>query len=96
MTRHILTICSYETRVDLGAYFHLKTDWFKSDEEITSIIIDQDNVFSKILSIYPKNFVMYLEQDQNGSIYRSNYPLILHEGQDYYEVDWDKKSLLAQ
>lgn len=90
MSQSILTICCYETVISTGAYFHLKTDWFESDQEIQTIIIDQDNVFSKLLSLYPKNFVMYLEQDQHGSLYRTNYPLFREEGNDYFEVDWSK------
>lgn len=91
MPQSILTICSYETKIAPGAYFHLRTDWFESDEEIQTIIIDQDHVFSKLLSLYPKNFVMYLEQDPEGSIYRTNYPVFIREGNDYFEVNWEKK-----
>ena len=90
MPQSILTICNYETKIAPGAYFHLKTDWFESDEEIQTVIIDQSHVFTKMLSIYPKNFVMYLEQDANGSLYRTNYPLLRQEGHDYFEVDWGK------
>lgn len=32
---------------------------------------------------------MYLEQDDSGAIYRTNYPLYLEEGSDYYTVDWE-------
>lgn len=91
MTQSILTICCYETKIAPGSYFHLKTDWFESDQEIQTIIIDQDHVFSKLLSLYPKNFVMYLEQDSHGSIYRTNYPIYIRPGNDYFEVDWKKK-----
>ena len=86
MTQSIITSLVYETKVQIGAYFHLVTDWFESDQEIKTIIIDQDNVYSKILSIYPKGFVMYLEQDQDGSIYRTNFPLVQAENRDYYTV----------
>lgn len=89
MVQAILTICKYETKVSPGAYFHLKTDWFESDQEIQTIIIDQSNVFSKLISIYPNDFVMYLEQDATGSIYRTNYPLFIRDGRDYYEVEWE-------
>lgn len=89
MGRSLLSILTYETRVTPGAYFHLKTDWFTIDEEIQTVIIDQSNVYSKILSIYPEGFFMYLEQDPSGAIYRTNYPLYLPDGQDYYHVDWD-------
>ncbi|MGO4940466.1 hypothetical protein ACTQ45_10640 [Fundicoccus sp. Sow4_D5] len=90
MVQSILTICQYDTVISPGAYFHLKTDWFESDQEIQTVIIDQSHVFTKMLSIYPKNFVMYLEQDANGSLYRTNYPLLRQEGHDYFEVDWGK------
>ena len=89
MVQAILTICKYETKISPGAYFHLKTDWFESDQEIQTIIIDQSNVFSKLISIYPNDFVMYLEQDATGSIYRTNYPLFIRDGRDYYEVEWE-------
>lgn len=90
MPHSILTILKHEVVINPGAYFHLKTDWFESDQEIQSIVIDQDNYFSKILSIYPEGFVMYLEQTPEHSIYRTNYPLQLAESNDYYEVDWIK------
>ena len=67
----------------------MKTDWFAIDEEVQTIIIDQSNVYTKILSIYPEGFFMYLEQNPAGAVYRTNYPLYLPEGQDYYQVDWD-------
>lgn len=70
MVQATLTICKYETRISSGAYFHLKTDWFESDQEIQTIIINQSNIFSKLISIYPNDFVMYLEQDPSGSICR--------------------------
>lgn len=89
MARQLLSLLKYETRVHVGAYFHLQTDWFAIDEEIQTIIIDQSNAYSKILSIYPKNFFMYLEQDKEGAIYRTNYPLYLPEGSDTYQVDWN-------
>jgi len=89
MGRSIISTLKYETRITTGAYFHLKTDWFNIDDEIETIIIDQSNIYSKILSIYPKSFFMYLEQDPSGAIYRTNYPLYLPEGQDVYYVDWD-------
>ncbi len=89
MGHSILTNLEYEIFIAPGAYFHLETDWFTTDQEIQSIIIDQDNVFSKILSLYPKNFVLYLEQTPEGSIYRTNYPLKLKEGTDSYCVDWE-------
>ena len=88
MKRSLLSILKYETRVTPGSYFHLKTDWFSIDEEIETVIIDQSNVYSKLLSIYPKGFFMYLEQDPEGAVYRTNFPLYLPEGQDYYHVDW--------
>ncbi|WP_028125627.1 hypothetical protein [Eremococcus coleocola] len=89
MKHDILSILKYETKIAPGGYFHLSTDWFQSDEEIKSIIIDQSNTYSKILSIYPKDFYLYLEQDAQCSYYRSNYPLKLKEHMDYYEVIWE-------
>ena len=88
MTQSIITALSYETHVQIGSYFHLVTDWFQSDQEIQTIIIDQDHVYSKILSLYPNGFVMYLEQNQDGSLYRTNHPLSQPEGCDYFVVDW--------
>lgn len=95
MTQSIISILSYETKVHAGAYFHLKTDWFESDQEINTIIIDQDNVYSKLLSLYPRGFAMYLEQNQDGSIYRTNYPLYRNEAEDVYHVDWDNSHITA-
>lgn len=91
MAQSILSHLQYETFIAPGAYFHLETDWFTTDQEIQSIIIDQDNIFSKILSLYPEGFVLYLEQTPEGSIYRTNYPLYLKEGSDSYNVDWTVK-----
>lgn len=88
MQPSILSILNYETKIAPGAYFHLKTDWFETSDEIQTIIIDQTNVYSKLLSLYPRNFVLYLEQDHNGSLYRTNYPLELIPGEDYYTVMW--------
>lgn len=92
MGRRLISSLQYETWVTPGAYFHLKTDWFTIDEEIETIIIDQSNVFSKLLSIYPKGFFMYLEQGPEGALYRTNYPLYLEEGEGHYYVDWDFKT----
>lgn len=89
INQDIITILSFETKIHAGAYFHLKTDWFESDQEIKTIIIDQDHIYSKLLSLYPKGFAMYLEQDQDGSIYRTNYPLYRNEDDDTYRVDWN-------
>lgn len=91
MTQSIISILKYETTISPGAYFHLKTDWFTSDNEIRTVIIDQTNVYSKILSLYPKDFVMYLEQDQNGSLYRTNYPIKLDEDTGFYTVDFPEQ-----
>lgn len=93
MNRRLISTLKYETRVTPGAYFHLITDWFAIDEEIETIIIDQTNVYSKLLSIYPKGFFMYLEQDPKGALYRTNYPLYIPEGKDAYHVDWDCKTI---
>lgn len=88
MTQAIISILKYETFISPGAYFHLKTDWFESDQEINTIIIDQDNLYSKLLSIYPKNFFIYLEQDAKGSLYRTNLPIQFNESLGYYEIIW--------
>lgn len=88
MCHSVLSICSFETKITPGSYFHLKTDWFESDKEIKTIIIDQDNTYTKLLSIYPNDFYMYLEQNQDCSIYRTNHPLYLEANLDYYQVDW--------
>ena len=93
MGRRLISSLKYETRVTPGAYFHLKTDWFNIDEEIETIIIDQSNVFSKILSIYPNGFFMYLEQSPEGALYRTNFPLYLQEDEDHYSVDWDLETI---
>lgn len=93
MALRLLSLLKYETRITPGQYFHLKSDWFTIDEEIQTVIIDQSNIYSKILSIYPNDFFMYLEQDPSGAIYRTNYPLYLPEGSDTYEVDWDLNTI---
>ena len=51
-----------------------------------TVIIDQDNVFTKMLSVYPNNFVMFLEQFPEYSIYRTNVPLELIPTSDSYRV----------
>lgn len=89
MDRRLISTLKYETRVTPGSYFHLKTNWFSIDEEIETIIIDQSRVYSKILSIYPKGFFMYLEQDDKGCLYRTNFPLYMPENEDSYHVDFD-------
>ncbi|MBS4461509.1 hypothetical protein JXA27_02845 [Aerococcaceae bacterium zg-B36] len=92
MSQSIISILKYETFISPGAYFNLQTDWFSTDDEIKTIIIDQDHVYSKLLSIYPKGFVMYLEQDSHGSLYRTNMPIHLSENKDYYVVDFTKQA----
>ena len=57
-----ITILKYEYHIAPGSYFHVETPWVKDVSEIKTVIIDQDNVFTKMLSIYPNNFVMFLEQ----------------------------------
>ena len=89
MSTSIITTLAYETYIQIGASFHLETDWFTTDQEIKAIIIDQDHVHSKILSLYPNGFVMFLEQNQDGSLYRTNYPLYLPENSSTYRVKWD-------
>ena len=44
MNQSIITTLVYETKVSIGSYFHLVTDWFASDQEIKTVIIDQDHV----------------------------------------------------
>ena len=72
-----ITILKYEYHIAPGSYFHVETPWVKDVSEIKTVIIDQDNVFTKMLSVYPNNFVMFLEQFPDYSIYRTNFPLIL-------------------
>lgn len=86
MLAESITLLKYEYHVSPGAYFNVETPWVKNIEEIKTIIIDQDNVFTKMLSIYPNNFVMFLEQFPEYSIYRTNYPLQLIENSDSYQV----------
>lgn len=93
MARRLILSLNYETRVTPGACFHLKTDWFNIDEEIETIIIDQSNIFSKLLSIYPNGFFVYLEQSPEGAICRTNYPLNLKDGEDHYIVDWELETV---
>ena len=57
MNQSIITTLVYETKVSIGSYFHLVTDWFASDQEIKTVIIDQDHVYSKILSLYPNGLL---------------------------------------
>ena len=59
-----ITILKYEYHIAPGSYFHVETPWVKDVSEIKTVIIDQDNVFTKMLSVYPNNFVMFLEQLQ--------------------------------
>lgn len=91
MQSNVLSILKYETFIAPGAYFHLYDEKFESDAEMKSIIIDQSNVFSKLVSIYPEGFIMYLEQTPKGSIYRTNYPITLDEKHGHYLVNWDGK-----
>lgn len=91
MQSNVLSILTHEVFVAPGAYFHLYDEKFESDAEMKSIIIDQSNVFSKLVSIYPEGFIMYLEQTPTGSIYRTNYPIELDEKHGYYVIKWDEK-----
>lgn len=81
-----ITLLKYEYHVSPGAYFNVETPWVTDIHDIKTVIIDQDNVFTKMLSIYPNNFVMFLEQFPDYSIYRTNHPLELIEGSDSYRV----------
>ncbi len=88
MNQSIITTLVYETKVSIGSYFHLVTDWFASDQEIKTVIIDQDHVYSKILSLYPNGFVMYWARPRR--LYLPNqFPLIQAKDADYYTVQWD-------
>lgn len=85
-----ITILKYEYHIAPGSYFHVETPWVKDVSEIKTVIIDQDNVFTKMLSIYPNNFVMFLEQFPEYSIYRTNVPLELIPTGDSYRVCFDQ------
>ena len=60
MLEQAITILKYEYHIAPGSYFHVETPWVKDISEIKTVIIDQDNVFTKMLSIYLNNFVMFL------------------------------------
>ena len=90
MLEQAITILKYEYHIALGSYFHVETPWVKDISEIKTVIIDQDNVFTKMLSIYPNNFVMFLEQFPDYSIYRTNFPLELIPESDTYRVCFDQ------
>ena len=90
MLDHSITILKYEYHIAPGSYFHVETPWVKDVSEIKTVIIDQDNVFTKMLSIYPNNFVMFLEQFPEYSIYRTNVPLELIPTSDSYRVCFDQ------
>lgn len=87
-----ITILKHEYHVAPGAYFNVDTPWVEDISEIKTIIIDQDHVFTKMVSIYPKGFVMFLEQFPDYSIYRTNFPLELMENSDSYRVLLDEKA----
>ncbi|AMB93342.1 hypothetical protein [Aerococcus sanguinicola] len=89
MSKELITFLEYEYRVQPGQYFQFDYS-FTEDYLIRNVIIDQDDVFTKLLTIYPINetrdFVMYMEQNQEGSLYRTNYSLKLKENSDVYEA----------
>ena len=72
MLNDLITILKYEYTVHPGEYFNVDTYWVKSMSEVKTVIIDQDHVFTKMVSFYHKNFVIYLEQFPDQSIYRTN------------------------
>lgn len=89
MNERSLDILEYQYEVSPGQYFQFDHS-FTDDYRIRNVIIDQDNYFIKLLTIYPfddhRDFVMYLEQTTEGAIYRTNYPLRLKENSDTYEA----------
>lgn len=85
-----ITLLKYEYRVHPGEYFNVDTYWVKSPAEVRTVIIDQDHVFTKMVSFYPKNFVIFLEQFPDQSIYRTNYPLRKIQNSDSHEVVFDE------
>ncbi|MGY3724601.1 hypothetical protein SAMN05421767_10569 [Granulicatella balaenopterae] len=90
MLEDMITILKYEYHISPGQYFEVDTPWVKDISEVKTIIIDQDNVFTKMVNIYPGGFVMFLEQFPTHSIYRTNYPLELKENSDVYHIVFDK------
>ena len=85
-----ITILKYEYHIAPGSYFHVETPWVKDVSEIKTVIIDQDNVFTKMLSVYPNNFVMFLYNSLNivfiGQMFRSE---LIPTG-DSYRVCFDQ------
>ena len=90
MLNDLITILKYEYTVHPGEYFNVDTYWVKSMSEVKTVIIDQDNVFTKMVSFYPKNFVIYLEQFPDQSSYRTNFPLKKIDNSDSHEVLFDE------
>ena len=86
MLSQIITTLTYEYRIHPGEYFNVDTPWVVDAMDIKTIIIDQDHVFTKMVSIYPNDFVMFLEQTPTESIYRTNRPLEHIENSDSYRV----------
>lgn len=87
-----INILKYEYIVHPGAYFNVETPWITDPRQMKTVIIDQDHVFTKMLTIYPHDthpFLMFLEQCPDRSIYRTNYPLVLNEHRDSYHIDFD-------
>ena len=78
MLEQAITILKYEYHIAPGSYFHVETPWVKDISEIKTVII------------YPNNFVMFLEQFPDYSIYRTNFPLELIPESDTYRVCFEQ------
>lgn len=89
MLEEMITLLKYEYRIVPGEYFNVETPWVEDISEVKTIIIDQDHVFTKMVSIYPRNFVIFLEQFPESSIYRTNYPLEMIENSDSHRIIFD-------
>ena len=90
MLNDLITILKYEYTVHPGEYFNVDTYWVKSMSEVKTVIIYQDHVFTKMVRKKKKNFVIYLEQFPDQSIYRTNFPLKKIDNSDSHEVLFDE------
>lgn len=75
---------SYEYRQVTGN-FEILTPFVKDFSEIQNIIIEQKDSFIKQLSIYPQNFIVYIEQSAHDMVFRTNKPL-RDNGDGTYDV----------
>ena len=73
-----------------GSYFHVETPWVRMLAKLKRSSLIKIMYFTKMLSIYPNNFVMFLEQFPEYSIYRTNVPLELIQTGDSYRVCFDQ------